>query len=56
MPTEATSASAGDGESEVMVSIDDDGSRSRVVIADITTDDAWIAMPLPDAASLPDCR
>ncbi len=56
MSTKATPASAVDGEIEVMASIDDAHDEERVVIADVTTDDAWIAMPLRNAASLPDWR
>lgn len=56
MSTKATPASAVDGESEVMASIDDAPDGERVVIADVTTDDAWLAMPLHDAPSLSDWR
>jgi hypothetical protein len=56
MSTKATPASAVDGESEVMTSIDDDGSQARVIVADTSTDDAWIAMSLADAWTLSDCR
>jgi hypothetical protein len=56
MSTKATPASAVDGESEVMTSIDDDGSQARVIVADTAVDDAWIAMSLADARTLSDCR
>lgn len=56
MSTKATPASAVDGEHEVMASIDEADDDARVIIADITTDDAWLAVPLDEAASLPDCR
>ncbi|WP_238532777.1 DUF7556 family protein [Halalkalicoccus jeotgali] len=56
MSTKATPASAVDGETEVLTSIDDADGEDRVIIADITADGAWLSMPLSDAASLPDCR
>lgn len=56
MSTKATPASAVDGDSEVMASIDDAHDELRVIIADVTTDDAWLAMPICDAASLSDWR
>ncbi|MDL5362949.1 hypothetical protein [Halalkalicoccus sp. NIPERK01] len=56
MSTKATPASAVDVESEVMTSIDDADDEERVVIADISVDEAWLSMPLRDAVSLPDCR
>ncbi|KYH27043.1 hypothetical protein HAPAU_09330 [Halalkalicoccus paucihalophilus] len=56
MSTKATPASAVDGETEVMTSIDDADDEECVIIADITADEAWLAMPLRDAMSLPDCR
>ncbi|MCL7416762.1 MAG: hypothetical protein M8354_02835 [Halalkalicoccus sp.] len=56
MSTKATPASAVDGEHEVMTSIDDADDEECVIIADITADEAWLAMPLRDAMSLPDCR
>lgn len=56
MSTKATPASAVDVESEVMTSIDDADGEERVVIADISVDEAWLSMPLRDAVSLPDCR
>lgn len=52
MSTKATPASAVDGESEVMASVDDDGAETRLIIADTSTDDAWIAMPIEDAVAL----
>lgn len=54
MPSRAPPASAVDGEREVMASIDDDGSEERIIIADTTADDAWLAMSLDDAAVLSD--
>ncbi len=56
MSTKATPASAVDGESEVMTSIDDADDGECVIIADVTTDEAWLSMPLRDAVSLPEWR
>ncbi len=47
--TEAQSAS------EVMAAVED-GPQKQFVLADITTDDAYITLPLEDAASLPAWR
>lgn len=52
MSTKATPASAVDGEPEVMASVDDDGAETRLIIADTSTDDAWIAMAIEDAVAL----
>lgn len=54
MSTKATPASAVDGEHEVMASIDDDGSGARLIIADVASDDAWIAMSLEDTVAAPE--
>jgi len=43
-----TAASTGD----VMASLDEDGSEERLVIADVSRDDAWVAVRSADAASL----
>ncbi|MEM4782368.1 MAG: hypothetical protein QXG03_12525 [Halalkalicoccus sp.] len=56
MSTKATRTSAVDDGHEVMVSIDDAQDGERVVIADVTTDDAWLTMPLAEAASLSEWR
>lgn len=37
---------------DVMASVDDDGATERFVIADISRDDAWVSIPLCEAASL----
>lgn len=39
---------------DVMVSVDGDGPTARVVIADISRDEAWISFPLGEAAALGD--
>ncbi|WP_266079209.1 DUF7556 family protein [Haladaptatus caseinilyticus] len=51
--TAAVSVSVAD-DTEVMASVDDDGQTERLVIADISREDAWISMRVTDAASLPD--
>lgn len=37
---------------DVMASLDDDGPESRLVIADISTDDAWMSVTEADATPL----
>jgi hypothetical protein len=41
-----------------MCSIDDDGSTERIVIADVSCDDAWLSMQLADVDRVvpPECR
>jgi len=48
----ATASTADD----VMASVDDDGAVERFVIADISRDDAWVMLPLSEAATLSDWR
>ena len=43
------------GEPEVMASVED-GPVERFIIADISGDDAYVTVPLADAASLPAWR
>lgn len=45
-------------DSEIMCSIDDDGSTERIVIADVSCDDAWLSMQLADVDRVvpPECR
>lgn len=38
--------------SSVMASIDGDREAERLIIADVSRDEAWIAMPMQDAPSL----
>jgi hypothetical protein len=52
--TAAASDSAAEG--EVMISVDGDGESARVVIADITREEAWISSPLARAVSIPEWR
>ncbi|QLG48961.1 DUF7556 family protein [Natrinema halophilum] len=42
--------------SEVMASIDEAGRYPRFIIADITTDDAWLSTPATAAAHLDEWR
>ena len=41
---------------DVMASVDDDGATERLVIADVSRDDAWVMLPLSEAATLADWR
>lgn len=41
---------------EVMASIDGERTDTRLVIADITADDAWLSIPTPAAVRLDDWR
>ncbi|MFT4947618.1 MAG: hypothetical protein ACI8TL_001866 [Natronomonas sp.] len=43
------------GSSEVMAAVED-GPREEFILADINTDEAYVSMPLDDAASLPAWR
>jgi hypothetical protein len=38
--------------SDVMASLDDEGRESRLVIADISRDDAWVSVTEADATPL----
>ncbi|EMA40220.1 DUF7556 family protein [Halococcus hamelinensis] len=48
----ATASTADD----VMASVDDDGAVRRFVVADISRDDAWVSLPLCEAAPLAEWR
>ncbi|SFL60307.1 hypothetical protein SAMN04487950_4333 [Halogranum rubrum] len=37
-------------DSEVMCSVDEDGSTERLVVADLARDDAWLSMRLDDVS------
>ena len=39
---------------EVMASVDTDGSSRRLVIADVSRDDAWISMTVSETVQVPD--
>lgn len=49
MESEATSRSV---PGTVMASIDGDSTETRLIIADVSRDDAWISMPETTAPSL----
>lgn len=38
---------------EVMASVDTEGSTRRLVIADLSRDDAWISMPVAESVRVP---
>lgn len=44
-----------EADSEVMAAVED-GPRDTFILADISTDDAFVTMPLAEAASLPAWR
>jgi hypothetical protein len=48
-PTHTTAATT---EGEVMAAIDEESGEKQFVVADVTRDNAWVAAPLSDAASL----
>ncbi|WP_201740309.1 MULTISPECIES: hypothetical protein [Salinigranum] len=41
---------------EVMASVDSAPGRSQFIIADVTRDDAWMAVRLEEASTLPEWR
>lgn len=53
VPDATANAVAG---TDVMASIDDEGAEERLVIADVSRDDAWLAVPSADAAALGEWR
>jgi hypothetical protein len=54
--TPDASAAAGDSGAEVMASVDSTPDGTQFVIADITRDEAWIAVAEADASPLPAWR
>lgn len=48
VPSESVADSA-----EVMASVDSEGPARRLVIADVSTDDAWISMPVSESVRIP---
>lgn len=40
--------------SEVMASVDTNGSSRRLVLADVSRDDAWISMTVSETVRIPD--
>jgi len=55
MEPDATVASELEAGAEVMAAVED-GPVQTLVIADVSTDDAYLTLPLSDAASLPAWR
>lgn len=55
MTPDAT-ATADASAAEVMASVDTDSDGHRLVIADLTSDDAWLSVRLADAPALDDWR
>lgn len=55
MESDQVVPAAVEADSEVMAAIED-GPTDEFVLADISTDDAYITLPLEDAASLPAWR
>lgn len=41
---------------EVMASVDTNGRTRRLIIADVSCDDAWIAAPIGDAVTISEWR
>ena len=52
MSTDAAQPTPTVSGTDVMASLDDDGPESRLVIADITRDEAWVSMTEADATPL----
>ena len=50
-PNTATTSDAV-AEREVMASLDDDGRTERLIIADTTSDGAWLSVPVSGSAPL----
>lgn len=50
MAPDTTAAADADADCEVMASVD--GDPRRFVIADLCRDEAWLSVPLEDAAAL----
>lgn len=55
MESDTVVPTAAEADTEVMAAVEE-GSREELILADITTDDAYIRVPLTDAASLPAWR
>jgi hypothetical protein len=54
--SESDASTRSSGDEAVMASIDHTAETSVFVIADVSTDDAWLSVPNSQARSLPDCR
>lgn len=55
MESDSVARSSLASDAEVMASVEE-GPTSRFIVADVTQDDAYITLPLQDAASLPAWR
>lgn len=55
MESDTMVSAAVEADSEVMAAIED-GPTEEFILADISTDEAYITLPLDDAASLPAWR
>jgi hypothetical protein len=51
-----TAAASDSVEGEVMTAVDGNGGAADVVIADISREEAWLSLPLAEAASIPEWR
>lgn len=52
MTTDAAQPTSTATGTDVMASLDDEGPESRLVIADITCDEAWMSVTAADATAL----
>ncbi|MEF8775653.1 MAG: hypothetical protein V5A43_04015 [Haloarculaceae archaeon] len=55
MESDTAARSVLEADSDVMASVED-GPTERFVVADVTEDEAYLTLPLEDAASLPAWR
>lgn len=55
MESDTVARSAIEADSDVMASVED-GPTQRFIVADVTEDEAYLTLPLKDAASLPAWR
>ena len=55
MESDTVARSSVASDAEVMASVED-GPTQRYIVADVTRDDAYITLPLQEAASLPAWR
>ena len=55
MESDTVAPTVMNAETEVMAAVEE-GPREELIIADISTDDAYLTVPLEDAASLPAWR
>jgi hypothetical protein len=55
MQTDVVATSSAETDAEVMASVED-GPVQRFIVADVSQDDAFMTVPLADAASLPAWR